>query len=94
MTFLNNSYFKLDLKYNSMLKANDSRDEYENKSDFVATNEWQEIKEGQIVPSGLHYRMNLATGLKEAKLLESAVQKRDLELRASKFSLSHDNIKF
>ena len=52
----------------------------------MATNEWQEIKEGQIVPSGLHYRMNLATGLKEAKLLETTVQERDLELRASKLS--------
>ena len=91
---MNNSYFKLDLKDNQILKANDSGDDHDSKSYFVATNEWQEIKEGQIVPSGLHYRMNLATGLKEAKLLESAVQKRDLELRASKFSLSHDNIKF
>ena len=52
----------------------------------MATNEWQEIKESQIVPSGLHYRMNLATGLKEAKLLETTVQERDLELRASKLS--------
>ena len=91
---MNNSYFKLDLKDNQILKANDSGDDHDSKSYFVATNEWQEIKEGQIVPSGLHYRMNLATRLKEAKLLESAVQKRDLELRASKFSLSHDNIKF
>ena len=39
-------------------------------SDFVATNEWQEILEGQKVPAGLHYRMNLATGKKEAKILE------------------------
>ena len=38
-------------------------------SDFVATNEWQEIQEGQKCPGGLHYRMNLETGKKEAKLL-------------------------
>ena len=38
---------------------------------FVATKEWQEIKEGQKVPSGLHYRMNLETGKKEAKLMET-----------------------
>jgi nucleotide exchange factor SIL1 len=38
-------------------------------SKFVATNEWQDILEGQKVPAGLHYRMNLATGKKEAKLL-------------------------
>ena len=39
-------------------------------SDFVATNEWQEIQEGQKCPGGLHYRMNLETGRREAKLLE------------------------
>jgi len=38
---------------------------------FVATNEWQEIKEGQSVPAGLHYRMNLQTGKKEAKIIDS-----------------------
>merc|ERR1719150_377158 len=38
---------------------------------FVATDEWQEIHEGQKVPSGLHYRMNLETGKKEAKLIEN-----------------------
>ena len=37
---------------------------------FVATNEWQEIKEGQKVPAGLHYRLNFETGKKEAKLLD------------------------
>ena len=45
-------------------------------SDFVATNEWQDIEEGQKVPAGLHYRMNLATGKKEAKLL---VEENDVE---------------
>merc|ERR1712008_661716 len=39
-------------------------------SDFVATNEWQYIQEGQKCPGGLHYRMNLETGRREAKLLE------------------------
>ena len=39
-------------------------------SDFVATNEWQDIQEGQKCPGGLHYRMNLETGRREAKLLE------------------------
>ena len=41
------------------------------KPEFVATHEWQEIREGQKVPSGLHYRMNLSTGKKEAKLMET-----------------------
>jgi len=45
-------------------------------SNFVATNEWQDIQEGQKVPAGLHYRMNLATGKKEAKLL---VEENDAE---------------
>ena len=45
-----------------------------NDNKFVATNEWQEIKDGQKVPSMLHYRMNLATGKKEAKLLEGDIE--------------------
>jgi nucleotide exchange factor SIL1 len=36
---------------------------------FVATSEWREIRDGQKVPSGLHYRINLETGKKEAKTL-------------------------
>ncbi|XP_011188065.1 nucleotide exchange factor Sil1 [Zeugodacus cucurbitae] len=38
---------------------------------FVATTEWQEIDEGQGIPAGLHVRINLKTGKKEAKLLDS-----------------------
>ena len=37
---------------------------------FVATEEWKEVRPGQRVPGGLHVRMNLETGKKEAKLLE------------------------
>ncbi|XP_072387139.1 nucleotide exchange factor SIL1 [Diabrotica undecimpunctata] len=40
-----------------------------NGDEFIATEEWQTIKEGQKVPSGLHYRINVQTGLKEAKLI-------------------------
>uniref|UniRef100_A0A061R2K4 Nucleotide exchange factor SIL1 n=1 Tax=Tetraselmis sp. GSL018 TaxID=582737 RepID=A0A061R2K4_9CHLO len=36
---------------------------------FVPTIHWQEISDGQAVPPGLHIRINLATGKKEAKLL-------------------------
>ncbi|CAG9854114.1 unnamed protein product [Phyllotreta striolata] len=39
--------------------------------EFVPTNEWQSIKTGQKVPQGLHYRINLQTGTKEAKLLDN-----------------------
>ncbi|ENN75857.1 hypothetical protein HUJ04_002186 [Dendroctonus ponderosae] len=38
---------------------------------FVATKEWKTIEEGQTVPSGLHYRLNLKNGKKEAKLIDS-----------------------
>ena len=43
----------------------------------MATNEWQEIKKGQSVPAGLHYRINLQTGLKEAKLMEEGKDKEE-----------------
>uniref|UniRef100_A0A6B2E540 Nucleotide exchange factor SIL1 n=1 Tax=Phlebotomus kandelakii TaxID=1109342 RepID=A0A6B2E540_9DIPT len=42
----------------------------EENDTFVPTREWQRIKEGQKVPPGLHYRINLETGEKEAKILE------------------------
>uniref|UniRef100_A0A182NL09 Nucleotide exchange factor SIL1 n=1 Tax=Anopheles dirus TaxID=7168 RepID=A0A182NL09_9DIPT len=41
-----------------------------NESKFVPTQDWQEIKEGQAIPEGLHVRINLTTGKKEAKLLD------------------------
>ena len=44
------------------------------KPKFVATKEWQDIQEGQSVPAGLHYRMNLQTGRKEAKLMDADVE--------------------
>ncbi|CAF1105389.1 unnamed protein product, partial [Didymodactylos carnosus] len=37
---------------------------------FVATDEWQPVKPGQQIPSGLHVRLDLQTGSREAKLLE------------------------
>uniref|UniRef100_A0A182WW16 Nucleotide exchange factor SIL1 n=1 Tax=Anopheles quadriannulatus TaxID=34691 RepID=A0A182WW16_ANOQN len=43
-----------------------------NEPKFVATHEWQELKEGQPIPQGLHVRINLTTGKKEAKLLDPA----------------------
>ncbi|XP_059619512.1 nucleotide exchange factor Sil1 [Phlebotomus argentipes] len=42
----------------------------EDNDTFVPTREWQRVKEGQKVPAGLHYRINLETGEKEAKILE------------------------
>lgn len=37
---------------------------------FVATNEWQPIRPGQVIPAGLHVRINFETGAKEAKILD------------------------
>ena len=44
------------------------------KEEFVPTDEWQVVKEGQAIPKGLHVRLNLQTGVKEAKLLEQEAQ--------------------
>ncbi|POM66581.1 Hsp70-like protein [Phytophthora palmivora] len=38
--------------------------------EFVATDEWQELLPGQGVPRGLHVRLNLETGKREAKLVD------------------------
>lgn len=40
------------------------------KETFVPTHEWQEIREGQGIPAGLHVRIDMQTGKKEAKLME------------------------
>ncbi len=48
----------------------DSHDYQGNNDVFVPTKEWQRVKEGQSIPPGLHVRMDLQTGLKEAKLLD------------------------
>jgi len=36
---------------------------------FEATEEWQIVEDGDTVPPGLHIRMNLETGIKQAKLM-------------------------
>ena len=36
----------------------------------MATNEWQRVKPNQGIPPGLHVRLNIQTGEKEAKLLD------------------------
>lgn len=37
---------------------------------FIPTKEWQVVAEGQAIPPGLHVRIDMQTGKKEAKLLE------------------------
>ena len=41
-----------------------------NSTVFIPTNQWQSISPGQAVPAGLHIRINLQTGEKEAKLID------------------------
>ncbi|XP_045472930.1 nucleotide exchange factor SIL1 [Harmonia axyridis] len=43
---------------------------------FIPDSEWKEIKEGQKIPAGLHVRINLATGKREAKFPDDVVQKK------------------
>lgn len=50
-------------------------DEAENQSKepvdvFYPTDQWQTVKEGQAIPAGLHVRMSMKTGEKEAKLMD------------------------
>lgn len=42
----------------------------ENKEPFIPTKEWQKIKPGQAIPRGLHVRLNIQTGEREARLLQ------------------------
>ncbi|XP_061388846.1 nucleotide exchange factor Sil1-like [Musca vetustissima] len=55
--------------FTSPVWTKDSNEVKKNQT-FVATHEWQEIPEGQGIPQGLHVRINLQTGKKEAKLLD------------------------
>nr|XP_022288691.1 nucleotide exchange factor SIL1-like isoform X1 [Crassostrea virginica] len=37
---------------------------------FYPTKDWQEVKPGQAIPKGLHVRLNVQTGQREAKLMD------------------------
>lgn len=45
-------------------------DNLESREPFIPSKNWQQIKPGQSIPAGLHVRINLQTGLKEAKFLD------------------------
>ncbi|KAH8358934.1 hypothetical protein KR093_003378 [Drosophila rubida] len=51
--------------------------------EFVATEEWQVVAEGQSIPKGLHVRINLQTGVKEAKLLDESERGTALQSKSS-----------
>ncbi|XP_062572527.1 nucleotide exchange factor SIL1-like [Saccostrea cucullata] len=44
--------------------------DFSNMDVFYPTKEWQELKPGQAIPKGLHVRLNMQTGQREAKLME------------------------
>ena len=50
---------------------------------FVPTDDWQEVMPGQQIPGGLHVRLNIQTGKKEAKILREE----------KKEDISHDTLK-
>ena len=55
---------------------------------FKATHEWQEVND-EILPKGLHVRINLITGKKEAKLLESIDEKDKHSRVTSTYQVAH-----
>ena len=52
------------------ISIEDEDDTAQDQNIFKPTHEWKVVEDGQSIPPGLHIRMNLQTGLKEAKLLE------------------------
>ena len=69
----------------------ESDDHVEERRDvFVATKQWQVVREGQAIPPGLHVRMNLQTGLKEAKLLDDEDVNDGVDLASESTGASED----
>ena len=52
------------------ISIEDEDDTAQDQNIFKPTREWKVVEDGQSIPPGLHIRMNLQTGLKEARLLE------------------------
>ncbi|XP_065265312.1 nucleotide exchange factor SIL1 isoform X2 [Emys orbicularis] len=46
---------------------------------FYPTYQWQIVRPGQAVPAGLHVRLNLQTGEREARLLDNKNEKSDMK---------------
>jgi nucleotide exchange factor SIL1 len=72
---------------NTELESNEDDDEVlteeldsEDLEVFTPTNQWQTVGNNQAIPPGLHVRMNLATGHKEAKLLDPKDAVQDTEM--------------
>lgn len=43
---------------------------------FLPSKDWQVIKPGQMIPAGLHVRVNFQTGVKEAKLFDAKTREK------------------
>ena len=52
------------------VRTTDSEEFKDEEVIFVPTKEWQEVRRGQAVPAGLHIRLDLQTGQREARLME------------------------
>lgn len=60
---------------NEGLSSEQKREQAEDEGDepshqFKATRDWKEVQPGEVLPRGVHVRLNLQTGRTEAKLLE------------------------
>lgn len=66
---------------NEESKVEETSDEESSKEVFIATNDWQEIKPGQSIPQGLHVRLDMQTGKKEARLMQNEETKEQREQR-------------
>ncbi|KAK0182240.1 hypothetical protein PV327_000399 [Microctonus hyperodae] len=62
-----------------------------NESIFLPTNEWQPVKKGQPIPSGLHVRYNFQTGITEAKLLSAEDEKKADDEKISNWLALHSD---
>ena len=65
-------------KYGTQLEEDDDlevevEEEEEEMDIFEPTHEWKSIRRGQVIPPGLHVRMNMQTGEREAKLMSEKV---------------------
>lgn len=85
-----------------LVKSDENQDDSESQVDtvevstgdvFVPTEEWQEIINGQAIPAGLHVRMNLQTGKKEAKLMEDEPDVEDKGINHEALKEALKNIK-
>jgi len=104
LLFLNLIHLTLNISQDLVLVNNEELDNSEtqvedlqvsNAEVFVATDEWQEVRNGQAIPAGLHVRVNLQTGLKEAKILreENDVSTNDEGIKYDALKEALKNIK-